>query len=64
MSLFCLMDYRIVIIADEEDIVFLIRSSLAGKGFIIKNAPNGITGLRLVKEEIPDLVILDQILPD
>ena len=58
------MDYRIVIIEDEEEIVFLIRFSLTEKGFNIKSAPDGISGLRLVKEETPDLVILNQILPD
>lgn len=58
------MDDCIVIIEDDEEIVFVIRFSLAREGFNIKSAHNGVSGLNMVKEEAPDLVIVDQILPD
>lgn len=58
------MESCIVIIEDDEEILFVIRFSLAREGFNIKSANNGVSGLSMVKEEIPDLVILNQILPD
>lgn len=58
------MNNRIVIIEDDEGVVFLVRFSLVGEGFNIMSAPDGVSGLRMVKEEIPDLVIINQILPD
>lgn len=58
------MDNLIVIISYEEKTVFLVRFSLVGEGFNIKSAPDGISGLKMIKEDIPEMVILDQVLPD
>ena len=57
------MGKRIVIVEDEEKVVSLIRAVLSREGFDIKSAPDGISGLTLVQEEIPDLLILDLMLP-
>ncbi len=58
------MNNSIVIIENDKGVVFLIRFSLVGEGFNIISVPDGISGLRMVKEEIPDLVIINHILPD
>lgn len=57
------MDKRIIVIEDEEKIITMIMSSLGKEGFLVNSAHDGITGLRMVKEEIPDLIILDLMLP-
>jgi DNA-binding response OmpR family regulator len=57
------MGKRIVVVEDEEKVVSLIRAVLSREGFDIKSAPDGISGLTLVQEEIPDLLILDLMLP-
>lgn len=58
------MNELIVLIENNEETIFIIRYSLIKEGFIIKSTPDGISGLRMVREEIPDLVILNQILLD
>ncbi len=57
------MGKRIVVVEDDEKVVSIIRAVLCKEGIDIKSAPDGITGLTLVQEEIPDLLILDLMLP-
>lgn len=57
-------DHLVIIIGGDEEIVFLIRFSLASEEFNIKIAQNGVSGLGMVKDEIPDLIILHRTLPD
>lgn len=58
------MNKLIIVIENNEETIFVIRYSLIKEGFTVKSAPDGISGLRIIREEIPDLVILNQILPD
>ncbi len=57
------MGKRIVVVEDEEKVISIIRAVLSREGFYIKSAPDGISGLKLIREEIPDLLILDLMLP-
>ena len=57
------MGKRIVVVEDDEKIVTMIMTSLGREGFNIKSASDGISGLNMVKKEIPDLLILDLMLP-
>lgn len=54
---------KILLIEDEEDIADLIKlqGELAGYKMIVEN--DGLNGLRAVAREMPDLVILDIMLP-
>jgi DNA-binding response OmpR family regulator len=54
---------KILIVDDEEDIVELIKYNLLNAGFQTFSAENGLEAIRLVREEHPDLVILDIMLP-
>ena len=58
------MSQEILIIEDEESVVFSLRAYLEREGFHVLTAMNGHDGLRAVTEQKPDLVILDLILPD
>lgn len=54
---------KIVVIEDEADILEVIEYSLQKEGFEVKSALDGEKGLALAKKEVPDLVLLDLMLP-
>lgn len=54
---------KIVVIEDEVDILEVINYNLSKEGFDVCSALDGEEGLALVKKEVPDLVILDLMLP-
>jgi two-component system alkaline phosphatase synthesis response regulator PhoP len=58
------MKGKILIIEDEEDIVKGLTINLKDEGYEVDWAPDGETGLRKAVEEIPDLIILDIMLPE
>lgn len=57
------MHELIVIIEDEEDIRELIRYNLDKEGYRVLLATSGEEGLDLVRNSMPDLVVLDLMLP-
>lgn len=54
---------RILIVEDEPDILEMVRYNLAQAGFDVVVAEDGETALSRVREAIPNLVILDLMLP-
>jgi two-component system response regulator VicR len=54
----------ILCIEDEPEMIDLIRLILSRRGFIVRGATSGEEGLKLIHEEIPDLVLLDLMMPD
>jgi two-component system alkaline phosphatase synthesis response regulator PhoP len=54
---------KILIVDDEEDILELLRFNLAREGYRVVPASTGEETLRLVNSEIPDLIVLDLMLP-
>jgi len=54
---------RILIIEDEEDILELIRVNLERDGYVVMGADTGEKGLDTARNDMPDLVILDLMLP-
>jgi DNA-binding response OmpR family regulator len=55
---------RILVVDDEEDIRKLVRRLLTDRGYDVIEADRGLIALRLVKEETPDLILLDAMLPE
>jgi len=53
----------ILVVEDEVDINNLIRSHLEAEGHTVHQAFDGLTGLALVGQTKPDLLILDWMLP-
>ncbi len=53
----------ILVVEDEVDINNLIRSHLEAEGHTVHQAFDGLTGLALVGQTRPDLLILDWMLP-
>lgn len=54
---------HIVIVEDEEDILELISYNLQKEGFRISGFDSGEKAIAAVKAELPDLIILDLMLP-
>ncbi|MGF1678186.1 MAG: response regulator [Candidatus Methylacidiphilales bacterium] len=57
------MPSKILIIEDETDVIDLIQMSLKGAGFKVYTAHDGEVGLKKAREEHPDLIVLDIMLP-
>ena len=55
---------RILCVEDDQEMIDLIRLILGRRGFELKGATGGREGLRMVREELPDLVLLDLMMPD
>lgn len=55
---------RVLLIEDDPNIVDLIRSNLAVRGFDTLAAADGARALHLLETGQPDLVLLDLMLPD
>jgi len=55
---------KILIVEDEADIAQLLKLYLEKDGFRTTTASTGIEGLKLIKAEHPDMVILDLMLPE
>ena len=55
---------RIVVIEDEEDLRGVLEYTLKKAGHEVQSAGTGAEGVRKVEEALPDLVLLDLILPD
>lgn len=53
----------ILIIDDEKDVRVLIKYNLEKEGFIVLEAEDGVSGLALAKKNIPDLILLDVMMP-
>lgn len=54
---------KIVVIDDEEDIREILLYNLVKEGFEVYCAPNGPEGINLCREHLPDLIILDVMMP-
>lgn len=54
---------KILLIDDEEDILELLSYNLEKEGYKVSTANNGTEGIRIAKEVIPDLILLDVMMP-
>ena len=54
---------KILVVEDEENILEAIKYSLTSEGFDVYGAEDGEKGLEMARELVPDLVLLDVMLP-
>lgn len=54
---------KILIVEDDRDIAELIQYNLAKEGYTVVSANNGEKGFQLAKSSLPDLIVLDLMLP-
>ncbi len=54
---------KVLFIEDEATLQKTLTAILEGGGFSVQNAYDGEAGLALAKKELPDIILLDLILP-
>ena len=54
---------RILVVDDDYEIIDALRYALEAKGFEVMIARDGNQGLAMAEREVPDLVILDMMMP-
>ncbi|HOI97625.1 MAG: response regulator [Minisyncoccales bacterium] len=54
---------KILLIEDEELIIRLLSKKLAAIGYDVSLAMNGEEGLEKIKQVVPDLILLDIVMP-
>ena len=57
------MPKKILIIEDEEILLGLLKRKLVNLGYQVLEAEDGEQGLKLMRETMPDLILLDIIMP-
>ena len=55
---------RVIYFEDESEMVELVRIILGREGYQVKGVREGKVGLQTVKEELPDIILLDLMMPD
>jgi CheY-like chemotaxis protein len=57
-------DFRILVVDDIEDNLFLLRTVLETEGYEVETAGNGGSALAKVEDAPPDLILMDVMMPD
>ncbi len=55
--------WKVLVVDDEPDFCFMIKTALEKEGFQVDTAANGIEGLEKSKSLRPDAVVLDVMMP-
>ena len=58
------MKLRVLVVDDESDFIQLLKYNLEHQGFDILTARDGVEALNLARRELPDVVLVDLMLPD
>ena len=58
------MAKKVLVVDDEADIVELLSYNLQLDGFEVVSAANGMEALNKARQHLPELIILDLMLPD
>jgi len=54
---------RVLIVDDEPDLVWGVKYALLDEGYEVLTASNGVEALALARQERPDLLVLDVVMP-
>lgn len=55
---------KVIYVEDDQEMIDLISLVLNRRGYQVKGATGGREGLDLIQSEIPDLILLDLMMPD
>ncbi len=55
---------KILVVDDEPDIIQFIEYNLTKEGYKVLSASNGLQAIEVAKSEMPDLIILDIMMPE
>lgn len=54
---------EVLVVDDDPDIVTAIEAAITDMGVAIRKTGNGNSAVEMIQEKVPDLLILDQMLP-
>ncbi|MBA4181453.1 MAG: DNA-binding response regulator [Anaerolinea sp.] len=54
---------KVLVVEDEDTLLFTLAHNLRREGYAVRTASRGDDGLKMAREEPPDLIILDVMLP-
>lgn len=54
---------KILVVDDDPDLLWVVGHRLKSKGFKVITAPDGETAVKKAEKKMPDLIILDMIMP-
>ena len=57
------VNQKVLVVDDESDILELLKYNLTKEGYDVKTASNGIKGVETAKTFVPDLILLDIMMP-
>lgn len=57
------LSLKILLVDDDPDILELLEYNLQREGFQIKTAENGLKGVQVAQEFLPDIVLMDIMMP-
>ena len=55
---------KILIVDDEPDIVEILKYNLNNEGYDVKTANNGLKAIEKAKKFIPEIILLDVMMPE
>ncbi|MFT4778231.1 MAG: two-component system alkaline phosphatase synthesis response regulator PhoP [Flavobacteriales bacterium] len=55
---------RVLLVDDDQDILDLVKYNLEKEGFEVETADNGKEGVKRAKEFLPELILLDVMMPE
>ena len=55
---------KVLVVDDDPVVVRLVKEFLKAQGHAVETAKDGIDAMILVKKEIPDLIVLDIMMPE
>jgi len=55
---------KILCIEDEPEMIDLFKLILGRQGYQVHGAPGGVEGIKMIREILPDLVLLDLMMPE
>lgn len=55
---------KLLYVEDNDDNIYMLSNRLQREGFVVVIARNGSEGVQLAHSELPDLIIMDLVLPE
>lgn len=57
------LSLKVLLVDDDPDILELLEYNLSKEGYTIKTAENGLIGIRTAEEFLPDIILMDIMMP-
>ena len=55
---------KVLVVDDDPDIVEILKYNLKNSGYYVKSAVNGVDAIKKAKKYIPDIILMDVMMPE